>query len=170
MIAHLRSWADRLIGLSATIGALGMLVEVAVILTDVTGRAFGNPLYGSQDMITMTMVILVFGGIAMCDRDGGHIAVDIFEPRYPAWLNRYIDIFAATLGAVIFVFIAWAILESAKLSMMLNLSTNLLRLPKAWFQWGLAGMSIVTAFSMLLRAIELALSRRDIRTEKAPSV
>ena len=170
MIAHLRSWADRLIGLSATIGALGLLVEVAVILTDVTGRAFGNPLYGSQDMITMTMVILVFGGIAMCDRDGGHIAVDIFEPRYPAWLNRYIDIFAATLGAVIFVFIAWAILESAKLSMMLNLSTNLLRLPKAWFQWGLAGMSIVTAFSMLLRAIELALSRRDIRTEKAPSV
>lgn len=170
MIAHLRSWADRLIGLSATIGALGMLVEVAVILTDVTGRAFGNPLYGSHDMITMTMVILVFGGIAMCDRDGGHIAVDIFEPRYPAWLNRYIDIFAATLGAVIFVFIAWAILESAKLSMMLNLSTNLLRLPKAWFQWGLAGMSIVTAFSMLLRAIELALSRRDIRTEKAPSV
>ena len=118
----------------------------------------------------MTMVILVFGGIAMCDRDGGHIAVDIFEPRYPAWLNRYIDIFAATLGAVIFVFIAWAILESAKLSMMLNLSTNLLRLPKAWFQWGLAGMSIVTAFSMLLRAIELALSRRYIRTEKAPSV
>ena len=170
MIAHLRSWADRLIGLSATIGALGLLVEVAVILTDVTGRAFGNPLYGSQDMITMTMVILVFGGIAMCDRDGGHIAVDIFEPRYPAWLNRYIDIFAATLGAVIFVFIAWAILESAKLSVMLNLSTNLLRLPKAWFQWGLAGMSIVTAFSMLLRAIELALSRRDIRTEKAPSV
>ena len=146
------------------------MVEVAVILTDVTGRAFGNPLYGSHDMITMTMVILVFGGIAMCDRDGGHIAVDIFEPRYPAWLNRYIDIFAATLGAVIFVFIAWAILESAKLSMMLNLSTNLLRLPKAWFQWGLAGMSIVTAFSMLLRAIELALSRRDIRTEKAPSV
>ena len=170
MIAHLRSWADRLIDQSATIGALSLLVEVAVILTDVTGRAFGNPLYGSHDMITMTMVILVFGGIAMCDRDGGHIAVDIFEPRYPAWLNRYIDIFAATLGAVIFVFIAWAILESAKLSMMLNLSTNLLRLPKAWFQWGLAGMSIVTAFSMLLRAIELALSRRDIRTEKAPSV
>ena len=170
MIAHLRSWADRLIGLSATIGALSLLVEVAVILTDVTGRAFGNPLYGSHDMITMTMVILVFGGIAMCDRDGGHIAVDIFEPRYPAWLNHYIDIFAATLGAVIFVFIAWAILESAKLSVMLNLSTNLLRLPKAWFQWGLAGMSIVTAFSMLLRAIELALSRRDIRTEKAPSV
>ena len=170
MIAHLRTWADRLIGLSATIGALGLLVEVAVILTDVIGRALGDPLYGSQDMITMTMVILVFGGMAMCDRDGGHIAVDIFEPRYPAWLNRFIDIFAATLGAIIFVFIAWAILESAKLSVMLNLSTNLLRLPKASFQWGLAGLSIVTALGMLLRAVELALSGRDIRSDKVPSV
>jgi TRAP-type C4-dicarboxylate transport system permease small subunit len=170
MIAHLRTWADRLIGLSATIGALGLLVEVAVILTDVIGRALGDPLYGSQDMITMTMVILVFGGMAMCDRDGGHIAVDIFEPRYPSWLNRFIDIFAAALGAIIFVFIAWAILESAKLSVMLNLSTNLLRLPKAWFQWGLAGLSIVTALGMLLRAVELSLSGRDVRIEKAPSI
>ena len=170
MIAHLRTWADKLIGLSATIGALGLLVEVAVILTDVIGRAFGYPLYGSQDMITMAMVILVFGGMAMCDRDGGHIAVDIFEPRYPSWLNRFIDIFAAALGAIIFVFIAWAILESAKLSVMLNLSTNLLRLPKAWFQWGLAGLSIVTALGMLLRAVELSLSGRDVRIEKAPSI
>ena len=170
MIAHLRTWADRLIGLSATIGALGLLVEVAVILTDVIGRAFGYPLYGSQDMITMAMVILVFGGMAMCDRDGGHIAVDIFEPRYPSWLNRFIDIFAAALGAIIFVFIAWAILESAKLSVMLNLSTNLLRLPKAWFQRGLAGLSIVTALGMLLRAVELSLSGRDVRIEKAPSI
>ncbi|CAN0601362.1 unnamed protein product, partial [Ectocarpus sp. 12 AP-2014] len=169
VLAHLRTWADRLIGLSANIGALGLLVEVAVILIDVIGRAFGSPLFGSQDMITMAMVILVFGGMAMCDREGGHIAVDIFEPRYPNWLNRTIDIAAAILGAVIFAFIAYAIIESAKLSVMLNLSTNLLRLPKAWFQWGLAGLSILTALGLLLRAAELGFSRVDVRPDKARS-
>lgn len=167
MLAQLRSLADRLIGLSATIGAVGLLVEVTVILIDVVGRAFGSPLYGSQDVIMMAMVILVFGGMAMCDREGGHIAVDLFQPRYPAWLNRGIDIFSAFLGAVIFAFIAYAIIDSAKLSVMLNLSTNLLRLPKAWFQWGLAGLSVLTALGMLLRSIELTLSGRDVRTEKA---
>jgi len=170
MLAQLRTAADRLIGLSANIGALGLLVEVAVILTDVIGRAFGYPLYGSQDIITMAMVILVFGGMAMCDRDGGHIAVDLFEPRYPDWLNRGIDIFAALLGALIFAFIAYSILESAKLSVMLNLSTNLLRLPKAWFQWGLAGLSILTALGMLLRAAELSISGRDVRIKQGPQV
>ncbi|NNE87687.1 MAG: TRAP transporter small permease [Silicimonas sp.] len=170
MLAQLRIWADRLIGLSANIGALGLLVEVVVILIDVVGRAFGSPLFGSQDIITMGMTVLVFGAMAMCDRNGGHIAVDLLERRYPSWLNRWIDICAAVLGAVIFAFIAWAIIDSAKLSVMLNLSTNLLRLPKAWFQWGLAGFSVLTALGMLLRAAELFLSGRDVRAERASPV
>ena len=168
MLNQMRTWADRLIGLSANLGALGLLVEVIVILVDVVGRAFGSPLFGSQDITTMSMVILVFGGMAACDRIGGHIAVDLFEPRFSPAFNHFIDIVAAILGAVIFAFIAWAIIESAKLSVMLNLSTNILRLPKAWFQWGLAGFSILTAFAMALRALELALSGRDVRSEKGP--
>ena len=84
----LRNYADRLIGLSATIGSIGLIVEVGIILVDVIGRAFGSPLYGSQDLVTMTMVLLVFGGMALCDRRGGHIAVDIFERNFPDWLNK----------------------------------------------------------------------------------
>lgn len=165
MLASLRKTADRLIGLSATFGALALFVEVVVILIDVIGRAFGNPMFGSQDIVTMTMVILVFGGMALCDRRGGHISVDLLERRYPAGLNRAIDIASAALGAVVFVFIAWAIWDSSKLSQMLNLSTNLLRLEKAWFQWALIGFALVTALGMALRALELALSGRDIRRE-----
>ena len=161
----MRKVADGLIGLSAFFGTIGLIVEVAVILVDVIGRAFGHPLFGSQDLITMTMVILVFGGMALCDRQGGHIAVDLMEKRYSRSMNRAIDIVSALLGAVIFAFIAYAVFDSAKLSQMLNLSTNLLRLPKAWFQWGLSALSLLTAFGMMLRAIELTLSGRDVRHE-----
>ncbi|NKB28595.1 MAG: TRAP transporter small permease subunit [Rhodobacteraceae bacterium] len=165
MLERLRNIADRLIGLAANIGALGLLVEVGVIVVDVTGRSFGRPLFGSQDMITMFMIILVFGGMALCDRNGGHIAVDLLQPRFSATLNRAIDILSALLGAVIFAMIAWAIIDSARLSVMLNLSTNLLELPKAWFQWALAGFAVLTAAGMLLRSAELLLSGRDTRSE-----
>lgn len=161
-----RRIADRLIGLSASIGVLAIFVEVGVILVDVVGRAFGAPLFGSQDIITMTMVIVVFGGMALCDRTGGHIGVDLLESRFPGVVNRVIDIAAALLGAVIFVFIAWAVWESSKLSQMLNLSTNLLRLPKAWFQGALVGFALLSAAGLLLRAAELALQGRDIRAER----
>jgi len=163
-----RRIADRLIGLSAAIGVIGIFVEVAVILVDVIGRAFGSPLFGSQDIITMTMVIVVFGGMALCDRMGGHIGVDLAERHLPWVVNRAIDVAAAVLGAVIFVFIAWAVWESSKLSQMLNLSTNLLRMPKAWFQWALAGLALLTAAGLLLRAAEMLLLGRDVRVEREP--
>lgn len=165
----LRTFADRLIGLSATIGALALIVEVGVILVDVIGRAFGHPMYGSQDLITMAMVILVFGAMALCDRNGGHIAVDLFERYYPPLMNRIIDVVAALMGAIIFVALAWAVWESSKLSTMLNLSTNLLRLPKAWFQWALVGFSLLTAFGMALRALELAFRGFDVRSGQGAS-
>jgi TRAP-type C4-dicarboxylate transport system permease small subunit len=164
-LGALRKTADRLIGLSATIGAVALVLVMVAILIDVLGRALGRPLYGSQDIVTMSMVVLVFGGMALCDRQGGHIAVDLLESRFSTRINRLIDIVVALMGAVIFVFIAWAVWDSAKLSQMLNLSTNLLRLPKAWFQWALAGFSVLAALGLLLRAAELALSGRDIRRE-----
>ncbi len=136
-----------------------------MILIDVIGRALGSPLFGSQDLITMTMVIVVFGGMAICDRRGGHIAVDLFERYYPAPMNRLIDICAALVGAVIFAGIAYAVYDSAKISVMLNLSTNLLKLPKAWFQYALTFFSLLTALGLLLRAIELTISSRDVREE-----
>ena len=163
---HARRLADGLIALAAWIGGACLMGLVGVILVDVVGRAFGAPLFGSQDVIVMGMALLVFGGMAMCDREGGHIAVDLLEPRFPPALNRAIDIGAALLGAVVFLLIAYTVHESAKLSQMLNMSTNLLRLPRAWFQWGLAGMSVVTALGMLLRAAELATSGRDVRQER----
>jgi TRAP-type C4-dicarboxylate transport system permease small subunit len=168
-VLFLRTFADRLIGLSATIGALALIVEVGVILVDVIGRAFGHPMYGSQDLITMAMVILVFGAMALCDRNGGHIAVDLFERYYPPLMNRIIDVVAALMGAIIFVALAWAVWESSKLSTMLNLSTNLLRLPKAWFQWALVGFSLLTAFGMALRALELAFRGFDVRSGQGAS-
>lgn len=163
MLAALRKNVDRLIGLSTLIGAIALLIQVCVIMVDVIGRAAKSPLYGSQDIITMVMVLLVFGGMAICDRQGGHITVDILERKLPHKFNRGVDIFSALLGAVVFLFMAWAVYDSAKLSVMLNLKTNLLLWPKAWFQWALVAMAAFTGLAMLLRAVEMAFLGRDVR-------
>ncbi len=163
---RIRTLADRLIGLSAAIGATALIVVVVVILIDVVGRALGSPLYGGQDITTMATVILVFAPMALCDRLGGHISVDLFERYFPASMNRAIDITVALSGAVIFAALAWATWDSAKLSVMLNLSTNLLYLPKAYFQWAAIGFMGVAAMGLALRALELAVTGRDVRAEQ----
>ncbi|MWD27154.1 TRAP transporter small permease subunit [Aquicoccus sp. SCR17] len=154
-------WADRLVSLSAFVGTLGLLAEVLVIVVDVIGRYFGAPLRGAQDVTQMSMVLVVFGGMAICDRLNGHINIDLFERAMPAWMLRAGDVIAPLLGAVVFAGIAWTVWESAALSRMLNLATNILYLPKAWFQYFVVVMSLITALAMLLRALDSALGKRS---------
>ncbi|WP_238364901.1 TRAP transporter small permease [Mesobacterium pallidum] len=153
--------AEGLTSLSALIGTIGLLGLVGVIMVDVVGRYFGQPLTGAQDITQMGLVLIVFGGMALCDRMGGHIAVDLFERSFPHWVIRLGDIATALLGAVIFATIAWHVWESSKLSLMLNLKTNIIYLPKAWFQWFVVGASTLTAFGMLVRLLALLTGRMD---------
>ena len=164
-MSTLRWIADRLVWLSADIAGLALLFEVGVILVDVVGRAFGRPLFGSLDLITMSMVVLVFGAMALCDRRGGHVGVDLLHSFFSDRLNRAIDALSALLGAIVFVALAWAVYKSSQISLMLNLSTNLLELPKAWFQYVLIAFALATAASMALRAVELAFFNIDVRSE-----
>lgn len=162
MYAFLTRWADRLISLSALVGTLGLLTEVLVILIDVIGRYFGAPLVGSQDISQMAMVLVVFGGMALCDKIGGHVSVDVFERLLPTralWLG---DVIAPFLGAAIFCAIAWTVWESAALSRMLHLATNIIYLPKAWFQYAIVAMSLITALGMLIRGFAIAVSGKPI--------
>ncbi|MCQ0970630.1 TRAP transporter small permease [Paracoccus sp. TK19116] len=161
MLKSLRAVTDRLIGLSALIGTLALLFVVGVVLFDVIGRAFGSPLYGSLDMTTMAFVITVFGGMALCDKRGAHINVDLFERFLPQRMNHLLDILIDILGAAIFLAIGYAVIRAAGLSAMLNLRTNLLGLPTAWFQYALAALAIVTGIAMLLRAIDFIISGRS---------
>ncbi len=157
MLRILDKVADRATSLSAILGTLGLIAEVVVILIDVIGRYFGSPLRGAQDVTQMAMVVLVFGGMALCDRQGGHIAVDLFERSFPRWLVRLTDILAAALGALVFGLIAWNMWKAAGLSQMLNLSTNIIGLPKDWFQFFVVACSVITTFGMTLRAVSLSL-------------
>lgn len=165
MLTVLRRVADGLIALAAICGTIALLIEVSVILVDVVGRYFGAPLRGAQDLTQMGMIIIVFGGMALCDKLGGHISVDIFEHVFPQRILWLGDVVAPLLGGVIFCGIAWTVWESAALSRMLNLATNIIYLPKAWFQYVVVVMSIITALGMFMRGLGIALSGKPVSHE-----
>lgn len=166
MLAATQRLADRLIGLSAFIGTLALIAEVVVILADVVGRFFGHPITGAQDISQMSMVVLVFGAMALTDKVEGHISVDVFENKLPPWLIRAGDISSALIGAAIFLGLAWATVESAALSRMLNLATNIIGLPKVWFQYFVVAAALVTSLGMSLRALTLIVTRQPPKAEK----
>ena len=161
----IRKFADALIHASATISSFALIAIMGVICSDVIGRALGEPVYGAHDIITMVMVIVVFGAMPLCDRIGGHVAVDILEGKFTATINKIIDVVVSLVGALFFGFVCYATWESAKISSMLNLSTNLLALEKAWFQYFICFFCVISSIGLVARGIELSFYSRDIRTE-----
>lgn len=161
MLSLARRLVDFLVDAAAAIAALALVVLMGVVVVDVIGRFFGSPLRGAQDIVKMTFIFIVFGGMAFCDRIGGHVAVDLFESKFPKRLNHGFSIFAALLGAVIFGLIAWQIWEASKISLMLNSATNILKLPRAPFQYCIIAFAILTSAAMLFKAVFLRAERAD---------
>jgi len=149
----MRGAVDRLINLSAALGALALVVIMAIVVVDVVGRYFGSPLYGAQDLQQMTAVFIVFGGMAYCDRQGRHIAVDLLESLFPPRINLVLTVVGNLFGAVTFALIAWYIWEASKMSTMLNMATNILQLPRAPFQYAIVAFSALTSVAMVLRFV-----------------
>lgn len=167
LLARLDRAVDGLSSLSGLLGGLALLAALAVVVVDVVGRAFGAPLYGARDIVQMAGVFVVFGGMAVCHRRGGHIAVDLLENVFGAGLNRFLLVLGEVLGAAIFALIAWQVWEAAKLALLLKMSTNLLYLPRGPFLYAMLGFSVVTALSMLLRATRYALAAPISKPEGA---
>lgn len=159
MLTFLRGAVDRLIDLAAALGALGLVFILVVVVIDVTGRYFGSPLYGALDLVQMAAVFVVFGGMAYCDRYGRHISVDLLENYFSKGVNRFLTVVGNMVGAVIFALIAWYIWEASKLSVMLNMATNILQLPRAPFQYAVSAFAALASLAMTLRFVEQVAGR-----------
>lgn len=146
---------DGLVTLSAVAGSVALVVIVATVIVDVVGRYFHAPFYGAQDIVQMAAVFVVFGGMAFCERRGGHIQVDLLERAFSDRTNRMLIAIGRLVGAFVFALIAWQMWEASKLARMLNMSTNILSLPRAPFQYAVALLSGVASLGLLARALGL---------------
>ncbi len=147
---------DRLIDLPVLGGAVGLIVALGVTLADVVGRALGAPLFGARDIASMAGVHVVFGGKAYAHRTGEHIAVDLLYRYLPPAFNHLLTVAGHSLGAVVFLLIAWQLWIAVELARMLKMSFKLLYLPRAPFMMALAALCLIFVTSMILRALETA--------------
>lgn len=160
MLRFLQVWTDHLVRASVVIAALALIGIVATILVDVAGRnLMGAPLRGTQDLVQMALIVIIFGSVAMVDRKDANVAVDLLEHQFSPALNLVLTVTGRLTGALIFFGIAWTMVDSAAISAMLNLSTNILNIPKAPFQYIIAAFSVLAGVSMVLRVMLILLGR-----------
>lgn len=145
--------AGGLARLCAALSGAAVLALATLLFVDVLARAFGHPLFGAQDIAEMGMILATFGAVALLDRRGEQIRVELLASRLPAAVRRWGDRLSALLGAAIYATLAVTLWRAAELSSLLSLSSNILGLPKAPFQILLAALALVAALNAGLRGL-----------------
>ena len=92
--SSLLDYTDRGFGaVERWLGYLGMIFLIglmAMVVFEVVARyVFNRPMHGYIDIMEMMMVLLVFLTLAYCQREGGHIRMELFMTRVLRGGRRY---------------------------------------------------------------------------------
>jgi len=99
------------------IGIIAVVVLMLVITTDVIGRfIFNHPLPATIEITQYVMVIAVYGSVAYCAIERGHVSVELFVSMFPPKTQRIIDTVTSLLSLSLFASIVWASAKSLAMS------------------------------------------------------
>lgn len=101
-------WANRLSNWGEWIGVIGIIVMVALTCIDVVGaKLFLLPVPGCIEIVSLVQVATIVFAVAVTQREGGHISVEMFVSNFPARVRAVVKIFTSLLGLVLFVLLIY---------------------------------------------------------------
>lgn len=103
-----RQWANRLSIWGEWIGAVGIMLMVAITCADVIGaKLFLLPVPGAIEIISLVQVATIVFAVAATQRQGGHISVEMFTDLMPPRVRSLVKALTSLLGLVLFVLLIY---------------------------------------------------------------
>lgn len=111
MLSRVNEWLTRaLLVVAATLAFLLSFLVVA----DVVGRAvFNHPVKGTPEIVSISIVIILWLQAGYAIRSGGMLQVDAMTSMLPARLRLAFGVMGALLGAAFFALVLWGSYEPA---------------------------------------------------------
>ncbi|WP_407495867.1 TRAP transporter small permease [Pseudooceanicola sp. MF1-13] len=125
------------------IAGLGLIVMMLVVVADVVLRAvFNFPVQGAYDVVSISLLIMTFFGIAPVVATRREILIDLIDGFLPPFALRVIGVVAALLGLLIFAFFGWSMIAPAMDAWNWGEQSLELGIPK-WPLWVVAFVGLI---------------------------
>jgi TRAP-type C4-dicarboxylate transport system permease small subunit len=145
------------------LGGAAIIAMTGVTLFDIIARNFfGFAVFGTYDLVLITLVISVYAGMAEAFRQQAHITVDMIDGIRSYRLRRFIGITAIVITILSLMLLTWLCIGQAYDSWRFGDFTTDLRVPKYLF-W--IGIVVGMALSCVVLLVLLA---EKVRTGEAP--
>ncbi|MEH6576869.1 MAG: TRAP transporter small permease [Amphritea sp.] len=158
-------WLDRLDGIIKWFtligGGLSLLFLMGLTVLDVIMRyIFNDPIFGAQDLLKLTLLLIVAFSTAFGGRSGAHIEIEIFEHKMNRHFARW-SLLAVRLASFVLVgVLVWRLIENGQMSSMYGEASQLLLISYENFYYILAaGMAL---YAIVLLAESLLLVTRGV--------
>ena len=137
----------------AAVAGLGVMTMMAVTTADVIMRAFGRPLKGALDIVSIAGAITISAALPYTTAVKGHVAIEYFFLKLSRRGRIVVDTFARMLAMTVFAVLAW---QSYRYGVRLGESgrvTDTIMIPLFWVPWVIATacavVMLVTLHNML---------------------
>jgi len=111
----LLKWVDRiLIVVSLACGGitLAFMTGFSVFNVLVMRKGFNSPIQGAEDLLALSLVVIVALSIPFGARTGAHIEIEVLESRMSRAFARWSMVFIKLLGICLLVVMSWRLWES----------------------------------------------------------
>lgn len=111
MLLRLNDWIARTLLAVAAVLAFALCF---LVCADVIGRvAFNSPVKGTPEIVSGSIVMILWLQAAYAIRSGGMIWVDAVHAHLPAPVQRVCDVLGAVLGIAFFALVCWGSVDPA---------------------------------------------------------
>lgn len=99
----------RIIDLTTVVGAVAVAVMMVHIAIDVVAKyIFGVPMPGTITVVSnYYMIVVAFLPLAFTERANGHISVEVLVEHFPLGLQRWLNVLAMVISALVLGFMTW---------------------------------------------------------------
>lgn len=142
------------------IASVALAAMMLIIVADVVLRfAFGTPVKGAYDVVTIGLLVMVFFGIASVIERSSEILIDLIDIVVPAGAIRVLRLVSAVATVVIFLFLGWSMISPAHDAWQWGGYSLELGFP-VWTQWVLAFLGLAgIVWAAVVRVVQMVLGR-----------
>jgi len=162
----LLKWVDRiLIWASLILGSvtLAFMTFYSVFNVLVMRKALSSPIQGAEDLLALSLVVIVALSVPLGARTGAHIEIEVLESRMSRAFAKWSMVFVKLLGIAVLAVMSWRLWESGVSAVKFGETTQQLLISYEPFYY-LLSISVGLYALVLILDIWQLVSHNEIRT------
>ena len=154
----LLTWISLIFGGAALVFMTGFSAWNVLIMR----KALNNPIVGAEDLLVLTLVVIVALSVPLGARTGAHIEIEVLESRMSAGFAKWSMILVKVLGTALLVVMAWRLWHAGQSAVRFGETTQQLLISFEPFYYMLALSTAVYAVVLVLDVWQLLRSGKVV--------